>query len=83
MLDTTEKRLMLIMPSVLAYLSLPIMYGRGLFSELKAGAFPADADAIAIPFMGFLLVWIFFLPFLILFGYLVEGWGQKFYGPDR
>ena len=83
MFDTTEKRLALIMLSVLAYLSLPLVFGLWLMGEQNAGAFPLDGETIAIPFFGFLLVWIFFFPSLIIFGYLVESLGQKFYGSDR
>lgn len=40
------------------YLLSPIFVGGGLYYELQAGSFPPESDAIAIPFMGFMVLWL-------------------------
>ena len=55
----TESHLLLILMALLAYLTLPILFGSALYAALRLGAFPPESDAIAIPFAGFLMLWIF------------------------
>lgn len=40
------------------YIYSPVAVGLYLRSEQEAGAFPVDADSIAIPMAGFLMLWI-------------------------
>ena len=56
-LKEAETQLSLIMIGFLAYLFLPIVYWLWLEDELAAGAFPVIADSIAIPFVGFVILW--------------------------
>jgi hypothetical protein len=46
------------MVSAMLYLVSPALFGGLLYYELLAGAFPPESDAIAIPFMGFVFLWL-------------------------
>jgi hypothetical protein len=63
-----ESHLLFVMSGFLAYLALPIVFGTALYLALTLGAFPPEADAIAIPFAGFLMVWISGLLFAFVLG---------------
>lgn len=80
MLDTTEKRLALIMLAFVFYLLSPWLFWAYLEHELANGAFPVEADSIGIPYAGFVLVWILAFPFFVFFCGLIEILGRKFYG---
>lgn len=80
MLETTEKRLNVIMIFFLAYLISPIAYGAWLYSGLVKGAFQPDADAIMIPFAGCVLLWLLAFPFFLFACGLFEIVGRKIHG---
>jgi hypothetical protein len=83
MLDTTEKRLTLIMLFFFLYIISPCVFAAWMFNELSNGAFPAQSDSIAIPIAGFVVIWIIAFPFFVFFCGLIEILGRKIYGSYR
>ena len=53
----SERHLSLLMTGFFIYLTLPVVFGLGLVVILSFGLFSPDADSIAIPFAGFLVLW--------------------------
>jgi hypothetical protein len=68
--EDSESQLLLIMIGFLAYLTLPILFGTGLYLALILGEFPQVSDSHANPLVGFLLLWISGLVFAFVLGAL-------------
>jgi len=53
----SQRDLSILMTGFFIYLTLPVVFGLGLVMALSFGLFSPDADSIAIPFAGFLVLW--------------------------
>ncbi len=53
----SQGALSLVMILTVAYFFSPVIFGGYLYYQLQMGAFPAESDAIAIPFMEFIVLW--------------------------
>ena len=68
---------------VLMYVSSPVVFGLMLMKYIKSGAVLPEADAPTIPFMGFMMLWMFALPFVIVLCGVIEKPGRKYYAEDN
>lgn len=66
LLHTPKNGASLLSLTLLLYLTDPALVVRYYDAQLAAGAYPANADAIAIPIAAYLVEWIARAPFLIL-----------------
>lgn len=82
MLKTTDGRLAIIMITFLLYVASPVVFGLVLIRYIESGAFPPETDTPTLPFMGFMLLWLIALPFVVIFCGLTEMLGRKYYGSD-
>lgn len=82
MLKTSDGRLAMIMITFLLYVASPVIFGLVLIKYIEAGAFPPEADAPALPFIAFMVLWLIALPFVVVFCGTVEILGRHYYGSD-
>jgi hypothetical protein len=76
-INTDENRLTAIMLLAFGYLSLPLLGGAYLYFSLSHNHFPPNADAVAIPFAGFLLLWVVCFPVFVTLCFAIEIIGRR------
>lgn len=67
MLKTPKSKTSILILTFLVYLQAPFTNAYGLYRDFLNGEFPPEADAIAIPIIGFFAVWLLFAPFVCSF----------------
>jgi hypothetical protein len=83
MLRTSDGRLAIIMMTFLLYVASPVIFWFALIDHVAPGAALPERDTPVIPFIGFMILWLIALPFVVIFCGLTEMLGRKYYGPDN